>query len=187
MGSLQNHLLIAMPNLDDPYFQRSVIYLCEHDEDGAMGLIVNQPISQLSVSQLLDKLEYPNETDPQTTLNKQVFNGGPVEQERGFVLHSPQLPWNSSQKISEQIMLTTSKDILEVIGTTSAPDDFIITLGYASWTKGQLEQELADNTWLTIQADADVIFKTPVEQRWEKATKKLGFDVWQLTSQSGHC
>jgi len=185
MDSLQNHLLIAMPSLDDPYFQRSVVYICEHDADGAMGIIVNQPIAQLSVKQLLAKLEMPNEQCG-NPLNQQVFNGGPMAQERGFILHSPQTSWSSSVSIAPDIMLTTSKDILQVLGTEQAPQSYLISLGYAGWSQGQLEQELLDNAWLTLEADPNILFNTAVEERWQQATKQLGFDIWQLTSQAGH-
>lgn len=184
MNSLQNHLLIAMPSLEDPYFQRSVVYICEHDEEGSMGLIINQPISQLSVKQLLTKLDHPSQNN--NTVNTQVFNGGPMTQERGFVLHAPQTPWSSSALIGPDIMLTTSKDILQVLGTEEAPQDYLVTLGYAGWSAGQLEQELVDNSWLTIEATSSLLFEIPVQDRWEQATKQLGFDIWQLTSQTGH-
>lgn len=185
MHSLKNHLLIAMPSLDDPYFKRSVVYICEHDEEGAMGLIINQPISQLSVKQLLAKLKMPDD-DSNNLLNKQVFNGGPLNQERGFVLHSPQTSWPSSALLGPEIMLTTSKDILQVLGTAQAPSNYLIALGYAGWGASQLEQELLDNSWLTLEADPDILFNTLVDDRWEQATKQLGFDIWQLTSQTGH-
>jgi len=186
MDSLKNNLLIAMPSLDDPYFQRSVVYICEHDEEGAMGLMINQPIAQLSVKQLLAKLEMPH-GDSKNQFNQQVYNGGPMTQERGFILHSPQAPWSSSALLAPGVMLTTSKDILQVLGTDDAPDDYLITLGYAGWSAGQLEQELLDNSWLTLKAEPQILFNTPVEDRWQQATQQLGFDMWQLTSQTGHC
>jgi len=184
MNSLQNHLLIAMPSLDDPYFKRSVVYICEHDDEGAMGLVINQPIAQLSVHQLLTKLEMP--VEDKTLEQQQVFNGGPLSQDRGFILHSPQPLWSSSASIAPEIMLTTSKDILQVIGTPKAPDKFLVALGFAGWDEGQLEQELIDNSWLTLEADPSILFDTPISDRWEQATKQLGFDIWQLTSQTGH-
>jgi len=185
MDSLKNHFLVAMPSLDDPYFKRSVVYICEHDDEGAMGIIINQPITQLSVKQLLSKLEVANETSDKT-LNTQVFNGGPMAQERGFILHSPQTPWTSSALLAPEIMLTTSRDILKVLGTTQAPESYLVSLGYSGWSAGQLEQELVENSWLTLEANPLIIFDTPVEERWQRATQELGFDMWQLTSQPGH-
>jgi len=185
MDSLKNHLLIAMPNLDDPYFKRSVVYICEHDDEGAMGLIINHPIAQLSVKQLLTKLALPDEIDA-PLFNKQVFNGGPMNQERGFIIHSPQESWASSALLAPGIMLTTSNDILQVLGTTQAPEHYLIALGYSGWSAGQLEQELLENAWLTIEADPNILFNTTIDDRWQQATKQLGFDIWQLTSQTGH-
>lgn len=186
MESLKNHFLIAMPSMNDPYFSRSVTYICEHDENGAMGLIINQPISQLSVSQLLKKMELDNHDSQDNELSRPVYHGGPVSPERGFVLHKSQMPWSSSIQISDQLSITTSKDILQVLGTEATPEQYLITLGYAGWTAGQLEEEIKANSWLTIEADLEILFDTDPGERWEKATKKLGFDIWQLTSQAGH-
>jgi putative transcriptional regulator len=186
MDSLKNQFLIAMPNLDDPYFKRSVIYLVKHDDEGAMGFIINQPISQLNVQQLLEKMEFPCVKASSHGLNQQVFNGGPVNQERGFVLHSPQSMWNTSESCSDDIMLTSSKDIMSSLGSSDAPEQFIIALGYASWTPGQLERELLDNSWLTSPSNPTHLFTTAIKDRWQCATAQLGFDVWQLTSQPGH-
>ncbi|OIM98067.1 hypothetical protein BFR57_10135 [Idiomarina sp. MD25a] len=184
MESLQNHFLIATPSMNDPLFRRSVTYICEHNEDGAMGLIINQP-AELTVNSLLDKLEivYPDSAD---SLKGPVYQGGPVGQERGFVIHPPQQNWRSSLKLSDEIMVTTSRDILEALGSSAAPLQFLLTLGYAGWEAGQLEQELAENAWLAIPADPEILFNTPINQRWEKATKQLGFDIWKLGPDVGH-
>ena len=186
MESLKNHFLIAMPTMDDPYFSRSVTYICEHDDQGAMGLIINQPIGQLSVSQLLKKMELADFGKDKPDLNSPVYHGGPVSPERGFVLHKSQMPWSSSIQVSDELTITTSKDILQVLGTEATPEKFLITLGYAGWTAGQLEDEIKANSWLTIEADLEILFNTPPEDRWEAATKKLGFDIWQLASHAGH-
>ena len=186
MESLQNHFLIAMPNLNDSYFHRAVIYICEHDENGAMGIVINQPISQLTVKQLLDKIEVTSESINPNNLNNHVFNGGPVSPDRGFVLHSPQIPWSSSVQLSQDLMVTTSKDILQVMGTDAAPEKYLFALGYSGWSEGQLEQELLDNSWLTLPAQTQIIFDVKPQDRWQEATKQLGFDVWQLNSQIGH-
>ncbi|MFC0446469.1 YqgE/AlgH family protein [Pseudidiomarina halophila] len=184
LTNLQNHFLIAMPNMEDPFFHRSVTYICEHNEDGAMGLVINQPV-ELNVAKLLEQLEI---IVPEHSLmfDRQVFAGGPLARDRGFVLHSPDEEWRSSARISDEVMITTSKDILEAMGSGKAPDKFLLTLGYAGWDAGQLEQELADNSWLTIPADPDILFNTPISERWQKATEKLGFHSWQLGPGAGH-
>ncbi len=185
MNSLQNHLLIAMPSLQDTFFERSVIYLCEHDEKGAMGLMINRPIG-IDVNELLKQMELDEEPDPITSLGSAVLIGGPVNQERGFVLHTPQTNWNNSQSLTDEIMLTTSRDVLTSLGTDAAPENFIVTLGYAGWSKEQLEQELAENTWLSIPATKELLFDIGFNDRWQQATESLGFDIWQLSNQSGH-
>ncbi|WP_404400211.1 YqgE/AlgH family protein [Idiomarina seosinensis] len=184
MQSLQNHFLIATPTMNEPLFKRSVTYICEHSDEGAMGLIVNQP-ANLNVTTLLDKLEivYPASSE---SLKGPVFQGGPVGQERGFVIHPPQENWRSSLQLSDDIMVTTSRDILEALGSSAAPPKFILTLGYAGWEAGQLEQELAEDAWLAIPAAADILFNTPTSERWQKATEMLGFDVSQLAPGLGH-
>lgn len=184
MQSLQNHFLIAMPDLEDPFFGRSVTYICEHNEDGAMGLVINQPV-ELTLPALLKQIDIaiPQE---ETLEREHVYNGGPVGTDRGFVLHPPQDGWRSSLKLSDEIMITTSKDILHAFGSPLAPQKFIFTLGYAGWDAGQLEEELTKNSWLTIPAEADILFNTPSAERWEKAAEKLGIDIWQLAPGAGH-
>jgi len=184
MQSLENHFLIAMPSMQDPFFKRAVTYICEHNEDGAMGLVINQPID-VTVGELLDKIEIDNDKTQQAA-QVSVFAGGPVKTDRGFVLHSPQPGYSARQKLSSDIMITTSKDVLANLTTAHAPEQFIITLGYSGWEQGQLEKELLDNSWLIIKADPKIIFDTPVEKRWEKAVSMLGFDVSQLCSEAGH-
>ncbi|GLS83641.1 YqgE/AlgH family protein [Paraferrimonas haliotis] len=189
MDSLQNHLLIAMPSLEDPFFKRTVTYVCEHDENGAMGLIINQPIG-LKADDLLRQMKLqasdfvlPKEANPE------VMVGGPVATERGFVLHSydkDAIQFKSSLALSDRIMITTSRDVLESIGQQHCPESYIIALGYAGWEKGQLEQELADNSWLTIPADPSLLFDVDIDERWSEATKRLGIDPAQLSSQVGH-
>ena len=183
-GSLENHFLIAMPTLHDPFFRRTVTYICEHSSQGAMGLIINNPID-INVGELLSKIDIDT-SDIQDSYPNTVYSGGPVQTDRGFVLHSPQSGWNSSLKLSDQIMVTTSKDILEAIATNNSPEKFMITLGYSGWTAGQLEEELAQNSWLTIPADPELLFNTPAHLRWEKAAEKLGIDMRQVSSEVGH-
>lgn len=206
MISLENQLLIAMPSLGDPYFNRTVTYICEHNNEGAMGLIINLPVN-ITLSDLLKQIEpdknketeknsknddSSNLTDKSditnitNSLEQLVLTGGPIAQQRGFVLHSSQSGWGSSLTLSKELMITTSKDILMALGTERAPENFIVTLGYAGWGPGQLEQELQANSWLTTPADSDILFNTPIEQRWQKATEKLGIDLAHLSSDIGH-
>jgi len=201
MNSLENQLLIAMPSLGDPYFNKTVTYICEHNQEGAMGLIINLPVN-ITLSDLLKQIE-PDEddtaqvlessdgdiagaTDNTNSLEQLVLSGGPISQQRGFVLHSSQSGWSSSLALSKELMITTSKDILLALGTDKAPEQFMVTLGYAGWGPGQLEQELQDNSWLTTPADSNILFNTPIEQRWKKATEKMGIDLAHLSSDVGH-
>ncbi|GHB57867.1 UPF0301 protein [Psychrosphaera saromensis] len=189
MTSLANQFLVAMPALDDSYFGRSVIYICEHDDEGAMGLVINKS-TEIAVNTVLLEMHITDEdVDTEATValdDINVMSGGPVHTDRGFILHNGDKKWSSSLKLDDQINVTTSKDILENLATKAGPEKYLMTLGYAGWTAGQLEQELADNTWLTIDADPDLIFDTPIEDRWEKAVQKLGINVEQLTAFSGH-
>lgn len=183
MDSLENQLLIAMPSLEDPYFNKTVTYICEHNDDGAMGLIINLPIN-VTLNELLLQIDENKADMPE--LSQQVLTGGPVSQDRGFVLHSTQAGWSSSLALSDDVMITTSKDILMALGTHDAPEQYMVTLGYAGWGPGQLEEEIKANSWLTTPADGDILFNTPIEQRWKKATEKLGIDLAHLSSDVGH-
>lgn len=185
MESLENQLLIAMPSLNDPYFNKTVTYICEHNDNGAMGLIINLPIS-VTLNDLLSQLEGENDFEDNPNLSQQVLTGGPVNKDRGFVLHSPQKGWSSSLSLSDDVMITTSKDILLALGTDDAPENYIVTLGYAGWEPGQLEKEMQENAWLNTRADSEILFKTPIEDRWKKATEKLGIDVAHLSTDVGH-
>ncbi len=183
MDSFENQLLIAMPNLDDSYFNKTVTYICEHNAEGAMGLIINLPIN-VTLNELLTQIDEDKVDAPE--LDQQVLTGGPVSQDRGFVLHSTQAGWNSSLALTKEVMITTSKDILMALGTAGAPEKFMVTLGYAGWGPGQLEEEIKANSWLLTPADGDIIFNTPIEQRWKKATERLGIDMAHLSSEVGH-
>ncbi len=200
MNSLENQLLIAMPSLGDPYFNKTVTYICEHNEEGAMGLIINLPVN-ITLSDLLKQIEPEDDTaqvmestqgdiagatDSTNSLEQLVLSGGPISQQRGFVLHSSQSGWSSSLVLSKELMITTSKDILLALGTEKAPEQFMVTLGYAGWGPGQLEQELQANSWLTTPADIEILFNTPIEQRWKKATEKMGIDLAHLSLDIGH-
>lgn len=184
LSSLQNHFLIAMPTLNDPYFKRSLMYVCEHSDEGAMGLVVNSP-TEMTLKEMLEQAD-KDAIVHENKAEQIILAGGPVSQERGFILHSPQSGWSSSVSLTDEIMVTTSKDILGAIGNEDGPEKSLVTLGYAGWTAGQLEQEIQDNAWLTVEADTHILFETPIHRRWQAAVNKLGVDVWQLAPDSGH-
>lgn len=183
-----HHFLIAMPGLEDEAFSKSVIYMCEHSERGALGLIINKP-SDISVQGLFDKVELPLRREDLT--QTPVFQGGPVQTERGFVLHESMMPGNesvyaSTLSIPGGLEMTTSKDVLEALSTGAGPRKVFVSLGYSAWGEGQLESEMLDNSWLTVAADLDVIFDTPVEERYDKALKLLGLESWMISPVAGH-
>ena len=184
-----HHFLIAMPGLEDDMFSKSVVYLCEHSERGALGLVINKP-SDINLQKLFEKVELP--LHRQDLTQAPVFQGGPVQTERGFVLHeSVVMPGNeslyaSTMTIPGGLEMTTSKDVLEALSTGYGPRKVFISLGYSSWGQGQLESEISDNSWLTVAADPAVIFDTPVEQRYAKALKLLGLESWMLSPEAGH-
>ncbi|RDV29045.1 YqgE/AlgH family protein [Alteromonas aestuariivivens] len=184
LTSLQNHFLIAMPSMEDPYFSRSLTYICEHNDQGAMGLVINQP-SNMTLQQLLEQTDKDAKV-AEDRAEQIILAGGPVSQERGFVLHNSQGSWASSLALTSEITVTTSKDILTAIGNKTGPENAIIALGYAGWTAGQLEKEMQENSWLTVEADETIMFHTPIHQRWQAAVNKLGIDVWQLGPEIGH-
>ncbi|MCW8876709.1 MAG: YqgE/AlgH family protein [Kangiellaceae bacterium] len=180
--SLKNHLLIAMPTLKDIHFSRSVTLLCEHNEDGAMGLVINHPL-EFSTTELLEHMEIP------CSLNQNinpVFAGGPVQVDRGFVVHRAENIWKSSIILDKDISITTSSDILHAIGRHEISDEAFIALGYAGWEAGQLEREIMENSWLTVPVDPSIIFSTDIEKRWEKAVEILGIDPNNLSEFAGH-
>lgn len=179
---LTNHFLIAMPSLADPNFSRTVTYVCEHNADGALGIVINRP-TDIKLGELLDHLDI---TDPDTAVAaKPVFLGGPVQRERGFVLHRAAGQWDASLQIGTELALTSSRDILAAIATASGPTDYLIALGYAGWGPGQLEEELGENSWLSGPASAEILFELPVEQRWHAAAALLGVDMSLLSSVAG--
>ena len=186
--NLTHHFLIAMPGLQDEAFAKSVIYMCEHSERGALGLVINKP-SDINLKKLFEKVELPLHREDLT--QSPVFQGGPVQTERGFVLHESIMPGNesiyaSTMTIPGGLEMTTSKDVLEALSTGAGPRKVLVTLGYSAWGEGQLESELAENSWLTVEADLAVIFDTPVEQRYDKALSLLGLQLWMLSPVAGH-
>jgi putative transcriptional regulator len=183
-----HHFLIAMPGLEDAMFSKSVIYMCEHSERGALGLVINKP-SDINLKKLFDKVELPLHREDLTLAP--VFQGGPVQTERGFVLHESMMPGNesiyaSTMTIPGGLEMTTSKDVLEALSTGNGPRKIFVSLGYSSWGEGQLESEISDNSWLTVAADPAVIFDTPVDQRYAKALMLLGLEAWMLSPEAGH-
>jgi len=181
--NLTDHFLIAMPNMVDPHFAKSLTFICEHNDQGALGVVVNRPID-MNLHALLEQVSIGPETDDFKSVA--VHFGGPVQVDRGFVLHRPLGNWQSTLAISEDLGLTTSKDVLEAVGRGEGPDDVVVSLGYAGWSAGQLEQELAANAWLTVAADADVIFELPAERRLPAAMGLLGIDFSRLSEDVGH-
>ena len=186
--NLTHHFLIAMPGLEDEGFAKSVIYMCEHSGRGALGLIINKP-SDISLKNLFDKVELPLRRED--LAQSPVFQGGPVQTERGFVLHESMMPghesvYASTMSIPGGLEMTTSKDVLEALSMGAGPRRIFVSLGYSSWSEGQLESEISDNSWLTVEADLGVIFDTPVEQRYDKALMLLGFESWMLSPDAGH-
>lgn len=173
--SYKNHFLIAAPNMKDPTFAQTVVYICEHTKSGAMGLVINRPI-HLSVESLLTRIGIENKNP--ALKDVYLFDGGPVQVERGFVLHSANKKYHSTMTVTDQISLSTSRDILEEIGSAQAdaPEHFLLSLGYSGWSEGQLEAELSVSGWLVAPADDSIIFDTLVEERYEKALSLLGIN-----------
>jgi putative transcriptional regulator len=183
-ANLTNQFLIAMPGLADPFFARTVSYLCQHNAEGALGIIVNRPL-ELTLADIMEQMEI-TVNDPDIG-RLPVYFGGPVQPERGFVLHEPGGRWNSTLKVSESLCLTTSRDILEAAGSGKGPQHILVALGYAGWGKGQLEREITENSWLNAPADSSILFSRPAADRWKAAAELMGVDISLLTAQAGHC
>ncbi len=186
-ASLKNHLLIAMPGMDDENFSKTVTYICEHTDEGAMGLILSIPLD-ITFRQVLaqvDKELKQGEVDKQVD-NIPVYLGGPVEPEHGFVLHTPQGEWSASLALTDNLMLTTSSDIVSAIALGEGPDNYLVMLGYAGWGGEQLEQEMAQNAWLSVPADMSSLWNEPAEKRWQKAADLLGVNLNSLSHDVGH-
>jgi putative transcriptional regulator len=185
LGSLRDHFLISMPHLRDETFAQTVVYICDHSEYGAMGIMVNRP-SGIRLCDLLSHLELEDNTGLWS--ERPVFNGGPVRDDRGFVLHltEPHQTWLSSHAINDEISLTTSLDILEAIARGEGPSTFLVALGYAGWGPEQLEQEMCDNLWLSCQANSDILFHLPLEDRLQAAAATLGINLNLLPAHAGH-
>ena len=184
---LTNQFLIAMPGMADGTFEGAVVYLCEHTEDGALGLVINKPID-IKLKNLFEKVEL--KLDRHELGEQPVYFGGPVQTERGFVLHEKRaagaVQYSSTMSIRGGLEMTTSKDVLEALADGSGPPKVLVTLGYSGWEAGQLEDELGRNGWLTVDADPAVIFDTPIEQRYNRAVGLLGIDPRMLSQEAGH-
>ncbi len=185
MDKLTDHFLIAMPGLADRNFYQSVTYIVEHNEDGAMGIVINHPLD-ITLEEMFGQLMI--DTTPGTqALGNSLYLGGPVQDDRGFVLHDGDAAvWASSLQIEKALCVTTSKDILEAIAHGDGPQNSLVALGYAGWAAGQLEREISENSWLSGTADKEIIFKLPPEQRWSAAAQLIGIDISLLSSEAGH-
>ena len=181
--NLTNHFLIAMPRLEDPNFFHTVTYICEHSSDGAMGIVINRPM-ELHLADIFEQLEIPVSTD--RVAEQPVYIGGPVQSDRGFVLHDSATEWASTLKITSEISVTTSLDILEAIAAGKGPEQNLVALGYAGWGAGQLENEMAQNAWLNGPAQSNIIFERASKERWQAAADLLGVDLNLLSGDAGH-
>lgn len=183
MRSLQDHFLIAMPAMADPNFTETVTYVCKHDVEGAFGIVINRP-SDLSLAEMLGQLAI--ELKDRSLALRPVMHGGPVEPQRGFVLHRSSEAYEATLAIGAEVKLTSSPDILAALGRGAGPEPVLVALGYAGWGRGQLEAELGNNTWLTVPASPAIIFDTPLEQRWTAALGLPGVDIQRITEYAGH-
>ena len=181
--NLTGHFLIAMPAMADPYFSKSVAYICEHNENGALGIVINRPID-MSLEDLFEQISLDSENKYHG--NSPVHFGGPVQIDRGFVLHQPVGHWQSTLAVNGETALTTSKDILEATARGEGPEKLLVSLGYAGWSPGQLEQEISQNAWLTVAASDNIIFDLPAEQKLNAAMGLLGVDIATLSEEAGH-
>jgi putative transcriptional regulator len=181
--NLTRHFLIAMPTLRDPFFSKALAYVCEHNDQGALGLVINRPID-MTLGALFEQVGV--EAAASEMGNAAVLFGGPVQMDRGFVLHRPLGAWQSTMQVDEDVGLTTSKDILVAAARGAGPRQMLVTLGYSGWAPGQLEQEIAENSWLTVRASSEVIFEMPPEERLPAALQLLGIDLASLAEDAGH-
>jgi putative transcriptional regulator len=182
-NSLNNQLLIAMPGLADPNFSTTVTLVCEHNDEGALGIVINRP-SNLDLASLFEQLSVEDVVED--IGHTAVLDGGPVARERGFVLHTPSGDFESSVSVSNDIQLTFSRDVLDSIAAGQGPDRTVVALGYAGWQSGQLEEEMLHNAWLTVPATAELIFEVPFEERWARAAETMGIDLKLISPHAGH-
>ena len=180
---LSGQMLIAMPSMTDPRFEKAVIYICAHNEDGAMGLVVNRQIKSMTFPEMLKQLDI-EPSEPEDVIR--VLLGGPVEQARGFVLHSPDYLQDASMVVDDDVALTATIDILRAIADGAGPRNRLLALGYAGWGPGQLDSEILHNGWLNVSADDDLVFGEDLDAKWERAMAKIGIDPLLLSDDAGH-
>jgi putative transcriptional regulator len=180
---LNNQFIIAMPGLADPIFFHTVTYLCQHNKEGALGIVINRP-AEMKLGDIFTQMRIP--VTSLSAAETPIFAGGPVQQERGFVLHTIGGDWNATMPVSESIALTTSRDVLEAIAVGEGPEQYLVALGYAGWGEGQLEKEIISNAWLNTPYDSQVLFDTPINLRWNAAADQIGININRLTTPAGH-
>jgi putative transcriptional regulator len=180
---LNNQFIIAMPSLADPNFFHTVTYLCQHNQEGALGIVINR-LAEMKLGDIFKQMNI--RATSLCAAETPVYSGGPVQQERGFVLHTTGGGWDASMVISDSISLTTSRDVIEAIAVGKGPEQYMVALGYAGWGEGQLEQEILANAWLNTPYSQHVLFDEPINMRWRAAAEQIGIDINQLTTQAGH-
>ena len=183
-NALSNQFLVAMPSMANPWFDRTVSYICDHNAQGAMGFVINRPIN-ITVGELLTQVDIKTPRDCRRC-DDPVYFGGPVERGRGFVLHAGAAEWGASTAVTEELAITTSPDILQAIGRGEGPEKFLLLLGYAGWGPGQLESEMLENAWLSTPADTELIFAADCADSWRQAARLIGVDVELMSGQAGH-
>ena len=184
--NLANHFLIAMPSIQDPIFGGTVVYVCEHNEKGVLGVVINKP-TDMTMDVLFDRIDLKLAEGLRSSVTEEpIMFGGPVQDDRGFVLHSPGGRYSSSLSVTDEVAFTTSIDVLEAVASGAGPKRMLVSIGYAGWSPGQLEEELSRNGWLTVGADARVLFDLPIEERYTAAIKLLGIDPLMLATEAGH-
>lgn len=184
--NLANHFLIAMPSMNDPVFGGTVVYICEHNDKGVLGVVINKP-TDMTMEVLFDRIDLKVADGLRASVvDEPIMFGGPVQDDRGFVLHSPGGRYSSSLSVTPDVSFTTSIDVLEAVASGTGPQRMLVSIGYAGWSPGQLEEEIARNGWLTVGADARVLFDLPIEERYTAAIKLLGIDPLMLASEAGH-
>ncbi|SHG36757.1 putative transcriptional regulator [Massilia sp. CF038] len=184
--NLANHFLIAMPSMQDPIFGGTVVYICEHNDKGVLGVVINKP-TDMTMEILFERIDLTvSDGLHSEVVNEPIMFGGPVQDDRGFVLHTPGTPYSSSLTVTSEVAFTTSIDVLEAVANGTGPSRLLVSIGYAGWSPGQLEDEIGRNGWLTVGADPHVLFDLPIEERYNAAIKLLGIDPMMLASEAGH-
>ena len=184
--NLADHFLIAMPSMQDPIFGGTVVYVCEHNDNGVLGVVINKP-TDMTLQVLFERIDLKLSAALELpVVNEPIMFGGPVQDDRGFVLHTPGTPYSSSLKVTDDVAFTTSIDVLEAVAGGTGPQRMLVSIGYAGWSPGQLEDEIGRNGWLTVAADPSIMFDLPAEQRYVAAMKLLGIDPLMLAAEAGH-